>query len=246
MRVGLRRLRALVDMFEELAPAPAEVNEGLDWLAAALGATRDWDVLADSTLNRIHGIDPAALRQAARARADKLHKELLQTLQAPRFTEVLLNLNGWLHGRGWRVDGRLPKRSPLAGRADKACLPLLRKAEKRLSRRIADFDGKEPAQRHRIRIAAKKARYGAEFFRDLLPAKEVKHYVARLSALQDHLGLLNDFAVADRLLPELQKGNGELSRQAAYARGYLVAAGEADAAALAASLKAVVRLRLPR
>ena len=246
MRVGLRRLRALVNMFGGLAPAPAEVNEGLEWLAGALGATRDWDVLADSTLNRIHGIDPAALRQAARARADKLHKELLQTLHAPRFTEVLLNLNGWLHGRGWRVDGHLPKRSPLAGRADKACLPLLRKAEKRLSSRIADFDGKEPAQRHRIRIAAKKARYGAEFFRDLLPAKEVKHYVSRLSDLQDHLGLLNDFAVADHLLPELQKGNGELSRQASYARGYLVAAGEADAAALAASLKAVAKLRLPR
>ena len=246
MRVGLRRLRALVGMFGELAPAPGEVREGLEWLAGALGATRDWDVLADSTLDRVHGIDPGALRVAARARADKLHKELLQTLHAPRFTQVLLNLNGWLHGRGWRDGARLPKRSPLAGRADKACLPLLRRAEKRLRKRIADFDGKEPAQRHRIRIAAKKARYGAEFFRDLLPAKEVKHYVARLSELQDHLGLLNDFAVADQLLPELQKGNGELSRQAAYARGYLQAAGEADNRELAASLKAVARLRLPR
>ena len=246
MRVGLRRLRALVNMFEELAPPPAEVSEGLEWLAAALGATRDWDVLADSTLDRIHGIEPNALRQAARLRADKLHKELLQTLHAPRFTQVLLSLNGWLHGRGWRLGERLPKRSPLAGRADKACLPLLRKAEKRLSKRIADFDGKEPEQRHRIRIAAKKARYGAEFFRDMLPAKEVKHYVSRLSDLQDHLGLLNDFAVADQLLPELQKGNGEVARQAAYARGYLVAAAEADTGELAASLKAVAKLRLPR
>ena len=246
MRVGLRRLRALVDMFGQLAPAPAEVRDGLEWLAAALGATRDWDVLADSTLDRIHGIDPAALRQAARARADKLHKELLQTLQAPRFTEVLLTLSGWLHGRGWRLGADLPKRSPLAGRADKACLPLLRKAEKRLGKRIGDFDGKEPAQRHRIRIAAKKARYGAEFFRDLLPAKEVKRYVSTLSKLQDHLGLLNDFAVADQLLPELQKGNGELSRQASYARGYLAAAGEAECLELAASLKAVAKLRLPR
>jgi len=246
MRVGLRRLRALVDMFEELAPAPAEVQEGLDWLAGALGATRDWDVLADSTLDKVHGIDPAQLRIAARARADKLHKDMLQTLHSPRFTQVLLNVNGWLYGRGWGAGAPLPKRSPLAERADKACVPLLRKAEKRLSKRIADFDGKEPHQRHRIRIAAKKARYGAEFFRDLLPAKDVKHYVSRLSELQDHLGLLNDFAVADQLLPELQKGNGELSRQAAYARGYLMAAGEGDTRALAAALKAVAKLRLPR
>ncbi|MFC3461470.1 CYTH and CHAD domain-containing protein [Massilia haematophila] len=246
MRVGLRRLRALVDMFGELAPPPAEIAEGLDWLAGALGATRDWDVLADSTLEQVHGIDPAPLRLAARARADKLHKELLQTLHSSRFTQVLLSVNGWLHARQWRSDGKLPKRSSLAEPATKACLPLLRKAEKRLSRRIADFDGKEPEHRHRIRIAAKKARYGAEFFRDLLPAKEVKHYVAQLSELQDRLGLLNDFAVADHLLPELQKGNGEVARQAAYARGYLAATAEADNGELAAALKAVAKLRLPR
>ena len=124
MRVGLRRLRALVDMFEGLAPPPAEIREGLDWLAGALGATRDWDVLADSTLDKVHGIDPAQLRIAARARADKLHKDMLQTLHSPRFTQVLLNVNGWLYGRGWRADGTLPKRSPLAARADKACVPL--------------------------------------------------------------------------------------------------------------------------
>jgi CHAD domain-containing protein len=140
----------------------------------------------------------------------------------------------------------LPKNSPLAKCAVKACIPLLRKAEKRLSGRIADFDGKEPVQRHRIRIAAKKARYGAEFFHDLLPAKDVKRYVSRLSALQDHLGLLNDFAVADRLLPELQKGNSELGRQAAYTRGYLVAAAEAESREMAACLKSVAKLRLSR
>ena len=246
MRVGLRRLRALVDMFGELAPAPADIAEGLDWLAGALGATRDWDVLADATLEQVKGIDPGALRLAARARAGKLHKELLLTLHSARFTHVLLSVNGWLHARQWRLDGILPKRSPLAERASKACLPLLRKAEKRLSKRIVDFDGKEPQHRHRIRIAAKKARYGAEFFRDLLPAKQVKQYVAQLSELQDRLGLLNDFAVADQLLPELQKGNGELARHAAYARGYLVAASQADSRELAASLKAVAKLRLPR
>jgi inorganic triphosphatase YgiF len=245
MRVGLRRLRALVDMFAPLVSPPAEITDGLEWLAGALGATRDWDVLADSTLDRVHGIDPEPLRLAARARADKLHKEMLQTVNSPRFTQVVLRLNGWLHGRQWRAGQPLPKRSPLAERATKACVPLLKKAEKRLSKRIAAFDGRDPAQRHRIRIAAKKARYGAEFFRDLLPAKKVKRYVARLSDLQDHLGLLNDFAVADRLLPQLQKGNGELGRQAAYARGYLFAAGEADTRELAATLAAVAKLHMP-
>lgn len=248
MRVGLRRLRALLDMFGKLIVPPPEIAQGLDWLAGAMGATRDWDVLADATLERVQGLDPDALRQAARARADKLHKELLATLQSSRFTQVLLSTNGWLHARQWRMDGQLSRTSPLAMRATKACQPLLRKAEKRLSRRIASFDGKDPRQRHRIRIriAAKKARYGAEFFRDLLPAKEVKRFVNQLSTLQDCLGTLNDLAVAERLLPELQKGNGEIARQAGFARGYLFATSQASGRELAPALKAASRLRLSR
>lgn len=246
MRVGLRRLRALADMFAKLAPLPAHLAEGLDWLAGSLGATRDWDVLADTTLEQVRGIDPGALRLAARARAARLHEELLHTVQSARFTEVLLGVNGWLHARQWRAADKLPGDSPLAKRASKACLPLLRKAEKRLGRRIAGFDGKDPAQRHRIRIAAKKARYGAEAFRDLLPPREVKRYLIRLSGLQERLGMLNDLAVAGRLLPELQKGNGELARQAAYARGYLAALSEAGNPDLSGVLKTAAKLRLSR
>lgn len=244
MRVGLRRLRALVDMFAALAPPPIALQEGLDWLAGALGATRDWDVLASATLDQVHGIDPAPLRQAARARAGQMHADMVQTLQSPRFTQLLLHLNDWLYGRRWRTGERLPQRSPLAGRAAQACTPLLHKAAKRLHKRIATFDG-TPRQRHRIRIAAKKARYGAEFFRELLPAKQLKKYVKHLSALQDHLGMLNDFAVANQRLRELGQENDALAHQAEYARGYLAAAGDADRAALTAALKDVARLRLP-
>jgi len=52
--------------------------------------------------------------------------------------------------------------------------------------------------------------------------------------------------VADHLLPELQKGNGEVARQAAYARGYLAATAQADNGELGAALKAVAKLRLSR
>lgn len=78
-----------------------------------------------------------------------------------------------------------------------------------------------------MRIVAKKARYGAEFFHDLMPGKTVKHYVAGLSRLQDRLGVLNDMAVAEHLLPELENGNAKLARQAAFARGYIVADSQA-------------------
>lgn len=50
LRVGMRRLRALLDMVDKMMPLPAGMKEGLDWLAAELGTTRDWDVLAGTTL----------------------------------------------------------------------------------------------------------------------------------------------------------------------------------------------------
>lgn len=246
MRVGLRRLRALVDMFEELAAPPDAIREGLDWLAAELGATRDWDVLAGATLDHIHGIDPAALRDAAQGKANALHKEMLHTLRAPRYTVLMLQLNGWLRGRQWRPSGALPQGSPLGERAARGALPLLRKAEKRLSKRIRALDPQDAPARHRVRIAAKKARYATEFFGELLPAKRVKRYTRCLSALQDRLGVLNDFAVADHLLEELASGHGQVPRQASWVRGYLSALGEADTRTLDKPLRQVARLRITR
>jgi inorganic triphosphatase YgiF len=246
MRVGLRRLRALLDMFGKLAAPPGDIREGLDWLSGELGAARDWDVLAGSTLDHISGIDPAALRTAIQDKANALHKQLLHTLHAPRYTVLMLQVNGWLRGRQWRADGALPDGSPLAGRARRGMLPLLRKAEKRLARRIKALDPQDGPARHRVRIAAKKARYASEFFHDLLPRKRAERYTACLSELQDRLGLLNDFAVADRLLDELASGHGQAPRQASWVRGYLSAIGEAGSRELDKPLRRVAKRHITR
>ncbi len=236
MRVGLRRLRALLDMFDELAAPPPAIDKGLAWLAGELGATRDWDVLAGATLARVTGADVAALQAAADARAARLHATMHKAIASPRFTGLLVQLKAWLNG---------PRKHPasLDEPALRAARPLLRKAEKRLAKRIAALAPADAPARHRVRIAAKKARYAAEFFRDVLDEKTGERYVARLAALQDRLGLLNDMAVADRLLPQLQRTKG-LARQAAFARGYLAAAGQAEARRLGKVLKAVAGLRM--
>ncbi|WP_075791474.1 CYTH and CHAD domain-containing protein [Massilia putida] len=244
MRVGLRRLRALLNMFEELAPLPPALRDDVDWLAGELGTTRDWDVLADSTLNHIPGFDADALREAAKTKSTEAHKLLVKALRSPQFTRVMLELNGWLYGQQWRIKGALPHESPLGERVKKAASPLLRKAEKRLAKRIKALDTADPHARHSTRIAAKKARYAAEFFEELLPRKHVKPYVTHLSKLQDRLGLLNDIAVAEHLLDQFNGSNAQVARQAAYAHGYLAAASSADAATLRKPLAAVAKLRM--
>ncbi len=56
---------------------------------------------------------------------------------------------------------------------------------------------------HAARIAAKKLRYGAEFFGGLHKTKRVRRFIRSLSALQDGLGALNDASVARSLLARL-------------------------------------------
>lgn len=245
MRVGLRRLRALLDMFEELAP-PVALHASIEWLAGELGPARDWDVLAETTLERVQGFDAGALRQAALERATAHHAQILYVLREPRFAELMSQLNEWLGERRWRTDGELPKDSPLAERAWKGASPLLRKAEKRLAKRIDGLDESDAPGRHRVRIAAKKARYAAEFFRDLLPPRRVKRYLEHLEGLQDRLGLLNDLAVAEHLLDELKGGSSQVAKQAAYVRGYVAATGEAGVRGLGKSLKSVAKRRITR
>jgi triphosphatase len=246
MRVGLRRLRALLAMFEELAPPPVPLHASIEWLSGELGPARDWDVLADSTIKRVPGIDAHALRQAAHDRATGHHAQILHVLRDARYTELMAQLKDWLGERRWQPEGGLPKESPLLERAAKSALPLLRTAEKRLAKRIDGLDEADAPGRHRVRIAAKKARYAAEFFRDLLPAQRVKRYLGHLEKLQDRLGALNDLAVADQLLEELKGGSSQVAKQAAYVRGYIAATGQADAQGLSKVLADVAKRRITR
>jgi CHAD domain-containing protein len=244
MRVGLRRLRALLKMFEPLVAAPQNIQKDLDWLAMELGPVRDWDVLAGSTLKRVRGADMSGLSEAALANAAKLHRAMLRALHSPRFKKLMLRLNRWIQERQWRDDLSKAGRAAMKKQAAHGAMPLLKKAEKRLRKRIAALQPREAPALHRVRIAAKKARYGAEFFRDLLDKEKATQYIDSLSALQDRLGVLNDTAVAARLLAELRHERAQLGQAAAFALGYLAAEAEASLEQLGKPLKAAAKLRM--
>ena len=54
-----------------------------------------------------------------------------------------------------------------------------------------------------MRIAVKRLRYACDFFAGSFPYQAVQPFLARLAALQDTLGELNDAAVARKLLDAL-------------------------------------------
>ena len=236
MRVGLRRLRSALGMFKSLLALPDGLKHELDWLGGALGEARDWDVLAGQTLAGLDGdaaADAAALVQAAQEQARRKHAQAAQAVDATRYTAWMLGLQRWLQARGWRDHATARQLRQLDARVAPFARRILRKDQRRLMKRGKRLLHATPQQRHQVRIAAKKTRYATEFFASLFAARAVKPYVARLSALQDELGWLNDVQVADRLLQQLPDGQPDhaaLRLHAAFLRGYLAARAQSQGA----------------
>lgn len=259
MRVGLRRLRSALGLFDAVAPCPTALQAELAWLTSALGAARDWEVLAGSTLSTVANANPdqialAQLQQAAHAQARRNRQSAAQAVASVRYARLLQGLGGWAAGAGWRSmpapAGPQAWQAPLdrfAARTLARYHAKLRKRGKLLRGKAAPTaSATATAQvRHRVRIAAKKVRYAAEFFQSLYPARRVHPYVNALTGLQDALGALNDVAVADGLLHQLIDAHPELAYSAGCVRGYLAARTEPDIRKLGKLWRQFASIRLP-
>ncbi len=232
MRIGLRRLRSALKLFQELITLPEELRLELEWLSDAISAARDWDVLATKTLGTIRAdaVDAELdeVRQAALAKAAELHQAAAAAVDSVRYTRLILSFARWLLGNEWRESLPQLKGKDLRKRLKMFSQDMLEKDQQRLNkrgRRLKDADAKT---RHRVRIAAKKMRYDTEFFQSLYPQHETKEYVAALADLQDGLGSLNDIAVGEVLLLQIEQDQSGLSGITGFIRGYLAARAAED------------------
>jgi triphosphatase len=250
LRVGLRRLRSALRLFEKVVPCPSDLHKQLDALASGLGPARDWDVLLDSTLPWLTNSGNAqpidALRQVAKEHAQRHHLVASARVNAPRYSRLMLSFGAWFEGAGWRESPQTDAdqlNAALPSFAQKS----LDKAQKRLKKRGKGLTGADPIARHRVRIAAKKMRYSAEFLHALYPKKAMAAYARAVTKLQDELGQLNDAAVAEELLRDVQSElqgpppgtrtgeqpdapgeHGHLSESLSFVRGCLNARQQCD------------------
>jgi CHAD domain-containing protein len=72
-------------------------------------------------------------------------------------------------------------------------------AHQRVLKRGRNFSRLQPVELHRLRIAAKKLRYAAEFFAPLYEERRTRNYRAALVRLHDGLGAFNDAATITTL-----------------------------------------------
>lgn len=220
MRVALRRLRSAIALFRPFVPTAQYlwlVGE-IKWLAGSLGPARDWDVFATELLAPVrdafhradghgHAVveDIDALAAAAEARRRRAYDTAREAVGSPRYTAFLLGLGAWVEKRGWRNQPVNEESIRLFGPMVDLADHLLEKRHRKAKRSGQGFAHLPVAQRHQLRIALKKLRYAAEFFRSLYDDKPVRRYLQDLGAMQDALGHLNDVATATRLLHELHE-----------------------------------------
>ncbi len=228
-RVALRRMRSALRIFRRaIGRERARTwRRQLGAFATALAGARDWDVFAVETLPpalAAYGDAPLARRLAARAeRRRRLERTAARAaLTAPSHARVVLELSRWLA----RVDPEPPCASGpgLLAFASR----VLRKRHKRLldrARRLPKLDARE---RHRVRIDAKRLRYGVESFVSLFEPHDMGRYRRDLAALQDQLGAANDAVTGSRLAAAL----GAPERFAAFARRWYGARSRLDRAAV--------------
>ena len=205
VRVALRRLRVVLAMAETFR-ADAELtalHEQVAQLCTESGRSREWDVLVTQTLAPIYAHLPehAGLKEVLRA-SEKMrehyHDQVQEKLQSRDYQRLLLRFGAWMNSDYWREpDGEDLNLTRFA-------VQILHKRSKQVSKRGKNLAAADASQLHLLRISCKKLRYAAEMFASLFAAAKTKRYVAALSGLQDIMGMMNDIAIARRLLDEME------------------------------------------
>ncbi len=183
LRVALRRLRSVL---RALGPADPVRDAALATLFAALGGTRDADVLAVTLAPALADLQATGgpLPPAPAVPAEGM--TAVTALTAPGTTRL------WLQLMALMRPGPEPAPEPWGPVA----LEVLGGWHRRARRDARDWATLDEAGRHRLRKRLKRLRYLLEFAADLLPAKAYRRETAALRRLQDTLGRWNDLVVA--------------------------------------------------
>lgn len=212
LRVGLRRLRAALALFDGDASAgPSPLAAASAALFRELGAARDQAAIGAPLREQLtQAIAAAGLTLTAPSLPQGGDASPAAAVRSAASQALLLDL----------LDATLPVQDA----ADATPLPTLLAARldrwhrqvRRDARAFAELDD---AARHRLRKRVKRLRYALEFTQTLYGAKKVARFLRVLAKVQDRLGALNDAAVAIAAFRAAPNTDSSI----AFALGWLVA-----------------------
>ena len=195
LRVSTRRLRAALRLFAPLLPArfTSAAHRDLAWLARAIGAARDLDVLSALVRKQAARLDPE-LRRAAGPLGMALHEQRAQALaalgtmlDAKRCRRLLERLAAFADSRA--PVGRGPRLGEVAADLLRPHVRVVVRAGRRLG------PDAEPVDLHRLRVRTKRLRYALETLRSL-GDRSTRELLRHLERLQDTLGKGQDAVTA--------------------------------------------------
>ena len=219
MRIALRRLRAAIGVFSEVLEDGqlARIKSELRWIGGQLGPARDLDVFIAEVVGPLrerHHNDRKTSRicRNFEHRRAVAYRRVAASLQSARLRHLELDLTRWIEAGSWVTNrtGAVSRRrdQPVTELAVEA-LTRRRKKLRKTGERLAKLSR---ADRHRLRIRAKKLRYAVEFFSGLFPgkqrAKRCEETLSALRDLQDSLGALNDLARREVISSHGTQGTG--------------------------------------
>lgn len=211
-RVGWRRFKSALRLFK---PALA-VDAMPDWqtlkpLLSLLSELRDLDVASTDTLpaladaytegDAVRADMWRVMTRSLRNAANLKRKSVLHAMCEPKVGTTLLATTQWLE----ELSSRKKPREASVG-VNKF---LQRWSQERIVRIHRQFQharkmANGPASQHRVRILAKRVRYGIEALRSLLPKKRAKRWCDQATSLQLSLGVKRDVLQASALAAKLE------------------------------------------
>jgi triphosphatase len=199
-RVALRRLRALLSISKPLFQDSRfdQLRDEFRWLAGETGDARNIDVMID----RAKEDELSDSLQKAR---DDAYGVVEAAFSSMRARLLMIDAAEWISAKNWRSDrsGEAMLDAPARDFAAAVFDRFWKKVAKG-GKSLIDADDES---RHKLRIAAKKLRYSAEFFAPLYnskrEAKRHRRFITAMEGLQDQLGNLNDVVTASEMLAAL-------------------------------------------
>jgi len=246
MRVATRRMRAAWRVFDGAYRRKVQrryVRE-LRTVASALGEVRDIDVLLEDLSTYIErlpatgreAVDP--LRAAWRRQREVARKRLVTRLESKGYREFVDDYLDFTESGG-PVGVPAPLGRPSLVRDTAGSRILLAYERVRAYETIITWA--DVATLHALRIETKRLRYTLEYFSEVMPVTSRK-LITEVTAMQDHLGLLNDADVAATVTREwLNVHAPELPARSREAVGLYLDSREANVEQLRRSFRPVWR-----
>jgi CHAD domain-containing protein len=212
MRVATRRIRSAFRQLRRYyrPKVISTYRRRLRKIAQALGAVRDLDVLiADlsqfqSTLDGEQQVDLQTVIEGLNQKRKSAREELVGVLDAKAYRRFVKDFSDFLTSPG--EGAKLLHSDDIVPIQVRHVLPgMIHQCLAAVLAYDAVLDDADAETLHGLRIEFKRLRYLVSLFDDLL-GSQTDDFIEELKAIQDHLGRLNDIAIAHEHLDTLIAG----------------------------------------